>query len=63
MAPIGETEFVNGMAAMSASGLYGPIQLAAGIVASPSCSSAAESARSLKRSSAPAMASSAASGT
>jgi L-fuconolactonase len=32
MAPIGETEFVNGIAAMSASGLYGPIRVAAGIV-------------------------------
>jgi L-fuconolactonase len=31
-APIGETEFVNGMAAMSASGVYGPARLCAGIV-------------------------------
>jgi len=31
-APIGETEFVNGIAAMSASGLYGPTRVAAGIV-------------------------------
>jgi predicted TIM-barrel fold metal-dependent hydrolase len=30
--PIGETEFVNGMAAMSASGTYGPARLCAGIV-------------------------------
>ena len=30
--PIGETEFVNGIAAMSASGLYGPTRVAAGIV-------------------------------
>lgn len=30
--PIGETEFVNGIAAQSASGLYGPIRIAAGIV-------------------------------
>jgi predicted TIM-barrel fold metal-dependent hydrolase len=29
---IGETEFVNGIAAMSASGLYGPTRVAAGIV-------------------------------
>ncbi len=29
---VGETEFVNGIAAMSASGLYGPCQVAAGIV-------------------------------
>ena len=32
MKPVGEVEFVNGMAAMSASGLYGPIQVAAAIV-------------------------------
>lgn len=31
-APVGETEFVNGMAAMSASGGYGPTRVAAGIV-------------------------------
>jgi predicted TIM-barrel fold metal-dependent hydrolase len=30
--PIGETEFVNGVAAMSASGIYGPAQVCAGIV-------------------------------
>src|SRR5580765_6776789 len=30
--PIGETEFVNGVAAMSASGRYGPIRACAGIV-------------------------------
>ncbi len=30
--PIGETEFVNGCAAMSASGLYGPARACAGIV-------------------------------
>ncbi len=29
---VGETEFVNGVAAMSASGLYGPARIAAGIV-------------------------------
>jgi len=29
---VGETEFVNGIAAMSASGLYGPSRIAAGIV-------------------------------
>ncbi len=33
MRPVGETEFVNGVAAMSASGLYGPARLCAGIVA------------------------------
>jgi predicted TIM-barrel fold metal-dependent hydrolase len=33
MKPAGETEFVNGVAAMSASGLYGPTRIAAGIVA------------------------------
>jgi predicted TIM-barrel fold metal-dependent hydrolase len=32
MRPIGETEFVNGVAAMSASGIYGPTRVAAGIV-------------------------------
>src|SRR5438045_7669211 len=30
--PVGETEFVNGIAAMSASGLYGPARVAAAIV-------------------------------
>jgi L-fuconolactonase len=30
--PVGETEFVNGVAAMSASGHYGPTRVAAGIV-------------------------------
>ncbi len=33
MKPIGETEFVNGVAAMCASGIYGKIRVAAGIVA------------------------------
>lgn len=32
MRPVGETEFVNGQAAMAASGLYGPCRVAAGIV-------------------------------
>lgn len=32
MKPVGETEFVQGIAAMSASGQYGPSRLAAGIV-------------------------------
>jgi predicted TIM-barrel fold metal-dependent hydrolase len=32
MRPIGETEFVNGVAAMSASGIYGPTRHCAGIV-------------------------------
>lgn len=31
--PLGETEFANGIAAMSASGLYGPARICAGIVA------------------------------
>jgi L-fuconolactonase len=31
-APLGETEFVNGVAAMSASGIYGPARICAGIV-------------------------------
>ncbi len=30
--PVGETEFVNGVAAMSASGLYGDVRACAGIV-------------------------------
>jgi len=32
MRPVGEVEFVNGIAAMSASGTYGPARIAAGIV-------------------------------
>jgi hypothetical protein len=32
MRPVGETEFVNGIAAMSASGIYGTTQVCAGIV-------------------------------
>lgn len=32
LAPVGETEFVNGIAAMSASGQYGPSRICAGIV-------------------------------
>ena len=32
LSPVGETEFVNGIAAMSASGGYGDVQVAAGIV-------------------------------
>jgi L-fuconolactonase len=32
LAPVGETEFVNGIAAMSASGGYGPTRVCAGIV-------------------------------
>src|ERR1700728_1551407 len=32
LAPVGETEFVNGIAAMSASNAYGPARLCAGIV-------------------------------
>eukprot|EP01041_Mallomonas_annulata_P041779 gene41779-65926_t len=32
MRPVGETEFVNGVAAMSASGMYGPARACAGIV-------------------------------
>jgi len=32
MKPVGEVEFVNGIAAMSASGAYGPARVAAGIV-------------------------------
>src|SRR5213592_3824097 len=36
MRPVGETEFVNGIAAMSASGLYGPARIAAGIIGTAS---------------------------
>src|ERR1700739_2976316 len=32
MAPVGEVEFVNGIAAMSASGGYGPCRVAVGVV-------------------------------
>src|SRR5262245_27138829 len=32
MRPVGETEFVNGVAAMSASGIYGKTKVCAGIV-------------------------------
>ncbi len=32
MRPVGETEFVNGVAAMSASGMYGPTRICEGIV-------------------------------
>ena len=35
--PVGETEFVNGVAAMSASNLYGPIRACAGIVGMADC--------------------------
>jgi len=34
MKPVGETEFINGIAAISASGNYGPARIAAGIVGS-----------------------------
>jgi predicted TIM-barrel fold metal-dependent hydrolase len=35
--PLGEVEFVNGIAAMSASGEFGPTRVAAGIGASAAC--------------------------
>lgn len=35
--PVGETEFVNGIAAMSASGLYGDVRACAGIVGHADC--------------------------
>lgn len=35
--PVGETEFVNGVAAMTASGVYGPIRACAGIVGTADC--------------------------
>jgi L-fuconolactonase len=34
---VGETEFVNGVAAMSASGVYGPVRACAGIVGTADC--------------------------
>ncbi|UTP40358.1 amidohydrolase family protein [Phenylobacterium sp. LH3H17] len=37
MRPVGETEFVNGVAAMSASGLYGDVLACAGIVGHADC--------------------------
>jgi predicted TIM-barrel fold metal-dependent hydrolase len=36
-APIGETEFLNGQAAMAASGVYGKTRVAAGIVSKANC--------------------------
>ncbi|HEY3796769.1 MAG TPA: amidohydrolase family protein [Caulobacteraceae bacterium] len=38
--PVGETEFVNGVAAMSASGGYGPVRACAGIVGHADCTRA-----------------------
>ncbi|CAH0357047.1 MAG: amidohydrolase family protein [Sphingobium sp.] len=37
---VGETEFLNGQAAMAASGLYGPCQVGAGIIAALDCRAA-----------------------
>ena len=37
MRPVGEVEFVNGVAAMSASGLYGKTRVAAGIAGHADC--------------------------
>ncbi|MDP3747688.1 MAG: amidohydrolase family protein [Phenylobacterium sp.] len=37
MRPVGETEFVNGVAAMSASGLYGEVLACAGVVGHADC--------------------------
>lgn len=42
MRPVGETEFVNGVAAMSASGLYGDVLACAGIVGHADCNLGAE---------------------
>ena len=47
MKPVGETEFVNGVAAMSASGLYGKTQVGAGIVGAAELLLGAEVARVL----------------
>src|SRR6204780_5730800 len=35
--PVGETEFVNGVAAMTASGIYGDVRACAGIVGHADC--------------------------
>jgi predicted TIM-barrel fold metal-dependent hydrolase len=37
MKPVGETEFVNGVAAMTASGIYGKVRVCAGIVGHADC--------------------------
>ncbi|HEX3918769.1 MAG TPA: amidohydrolase family protein [Caulobacteraceae bacterium] len=37
MKPLGETEFVNGIAAMTASGIFGPVRACAGIVGHADC--------------------------
>ena len=37
LAPVGETEFVNGVAAMTASGIYGDVRACAGIVGHADC--------------------------
>lgn len=47
MAPLGEVEFVNGIAAMAASGTFGDIQVCAGIVSSADISVGADVARVL----------------
>ena len=52
----GETEFVNGIAAMSASGLYGTTRIAAGIVGTAISVSAMPSAPCSTRRSPPAAA-------
>lgn len=47
MKPVGETEFVNGIAAMSASGLYGKTRVCAGIVGTAELLLGAEAGRVL----------------
>jgi predicted TIM-barrel fold metal-dependent hydrolase len=47
MAPVGEVEFANGIAAMAASGVYGSTLVAAGIVGTADISVGAEVARVL----------------
>ncbi len=47
MAPVGEVEFANGVAAMAASGVYGSTQVCAGIVSSADISVGADVARVL----------------
>ena len=60
---VGETEFVNGIAAMSASGLYGDCRIAAGIVGTAELMLGAQWARYWTRTSPRAAGASAASAT
>ena len=63
MKPVGETEFVNGVAAMSASGEYGTTKICAGIVGHADLRLGGACSRCWRRISAPAAGGSAASAT